>query len=191
MTSSTAVTCTIPVTIFRTSPYDLAWGSSIYAKVIATNLYGDSTESSEGNGAVITTTPDAPINLVENTAQRTKSTLGLTWSEGAFNGGATIIDYRISMAIQGGSFFVLASGLTSAEYLATGLTFGTTYEFKVEAQNSYGYSAFSSTTSLLCAYIPDPPLVITTSNTNNYVTVTWDDPIANGFAIHAYKFYVL
>jgi hypothetical protein len=114
MTSSTAVTCTIPVTIFRTSPYDLAWGSSIYAKVIATNLYGDSTESTEGNGAIITTTPDAPINLVENTAQRTKSTLGLTWSEGAFNGGATIIDYRISMAESGGSFSVLATGLTSA-----------------------------------------------------------------------------
>jgi len=79
MTSSTSVTCTIPVTIFRTSPYDLEWGSSIYAKVIATNLYGDSVESDEGNGAVITTTPDAPINLIENTSQRTKSTLGLTW----------------------------------------------------------------------------------------------------------------
>jgi len=67
-------------------------------KVVATNLYGDSTESSEGNGAVITTSPDAPVNLAENTSQRTKSTLGLTWSAGSSNGGASIIDYRISMA---------------------------------------------------------------------------------------------
>jgi len=114
MTSSTAVTCTIPVSVFTASPYSLAWGSSIYVKVVATNLYGDSTESSEGNGAVITTSPDAPVNLAENTSQRTKSTLGLTWSAGSSNGGASIIDYRISMAESGGSFSVLATGLTSA-----------------------------------------------------------------------------
>lgn len=79
MTSSILTTCTIPVTVFRSSPYDLPWGSSVYAKVIAVNLYGDSTESLEGNGAIITTTPDAPINLAEDYSQRTKSTLAITW----------------------------------------------------------------------------------------------------------------
>jgi len=86
---------------------------------------------------------------------------------------------------------VLASDLTSAEYLATSLTFGTTYEFKVESRNSYGYSAYSSTTSLLCAYIPDPTLSITTTNTNNLVSISWTDPVANGLAISSYRFYVL
>jgi len=86
---------------------------------------------------------------------------------------------------------VLASDLTSAEYLASSLTFGTTYEFKVESRNSYGYSAYSSTTSLLCAYIPDPPATVTTTNTNDQVTVSWSDPVANGQAVHAYRFYVL
>jgi hypothetical protein len=76
MTSSTLTTCTIPVTTFTTY-FSLDWGSSIYAKVIATNNYGDSLESLEGNGAVITTTPDPPTNLIEDYAQRTKSTLGL------------------------------------------------------------------------------------------------------------------
>jgi hypothetical protein len=66
MTTSTLTTCTIPVTVFRSSPYDLPWGSSIWAKFVATNIYGDSPDfSPEGNGAVITTTPDAPINLIE------------------------------------------------------------------------------------------------------------------------------
>jgi len=86
---------------------------------------------------------------------------------------------------------VLANDLTSAVYLATSLTFGTTYEFKVESRNSYGYSAYSSTTSLLCAYIPDPTLSITTTNTNNLVSISWTDPIANGLAISSYRFYVL
>ena len=95
------------------------------------------------------------------------------------------------MAVQGDSFSVLANDLTSAEYLANELAFGTTYEFKVESRNSYGYSAFSNTVSLLCAYIPDPPLMITTANTNNLVTVSWDDPVDNGSVISAYKIYIL
>jgi hypothetical protein len=44
---------------------------------------------------------------------------------------------------------------------------------------------------LLCAFKPDPPLVITTTNTNNLVTVYWDDPIWNGYVIHAYRFFFL
>jgi hypothetical protein len=191
MTVSTAVTCVIPVTVFRSTPYDLPWGSSIYAKVIATNIYGDSLESLEGNGAVITTTPDAPIDLFENYIERTKSTLGLIWSAAPFDGGAVIEDFRISMAVQGEEFSVLASGLTSPSYVATNLIFGTTYVFKVESRNSYSYSPYSDIVILLSAYVPDPPLIITTTNTNDLVTVAWDDPIANGYVVHAYKFFFL
>lgn len=55
MTTSTAISCTIPVNVFRTAPFELEWGASIFAKVIAINAYGDSVESLEGNGAVIAT----------------------------------------------------------------------------------------------------------------------------------------
>ena len=101
MSSSVLTTCTVPVATLRASPYSLEWGASIYAKVIATNSYGDSSESDEGNGAVITTSPDAPINLAEVAVDRTKSTLGLSWDAAAFTGGDVIIDYRISIAEQG------------------------------------------------------------------------------------------
>jgi hypothetical protein len=90
---STSTTCTIPVTVLRASPFSLNWGTSVFAKVVATNIYGNSIESVAGNGAVITTTPDAPINLDENTSLRTKSTIGLTWNKADFIGGAEIIDY--------------------------------------------------------------------------------------------------
>lgn len=98
MTASLTTSCSIPVTVLRTSPYSLPWGSSVYANVIATNIYGDSNTSTEGNGAIIITTPDAPINLQEDYAQRTKSTLAITWQNAAFDGGDDIIDYRISIA---------------------------------------------------------------------------------------------
>lgn len=141
MSSSTLETCTIPVAVLKAAPYSLDWGVGVYAKVIASNLYGDSLESSEGDGgAVITTTPDAPVNLAEDTFLRTKSTLGLTWNAASFTGGATITDFRIYISELGGSYSILASGLTDSAYLATDLTFGTTYEFKVESRNSYSYS---------------------------------------------------
>ena len=98
MSSSVLTTCTIPVAILRASPYSLEWGTSVYAKVIAINSYGNSLESPEGNGAVITTTPDAPTSVIEITAERTKSTLGLSWTAPVFTGGAVITHYRINIA---------------------------------------------------------------------------------------------
>jgi hypothetical protein len=38
-------TCTIPVATLVTSPFSLAWGSSIYAIISATNIYGTSIDS--------------------------------------------------------------------------------------------------------------------------------------------------
>lgn len=64
------------------------------------------------------------------------------------------------------------------------------YEFKVESRNSYSYSPYSDTLTLLCAFKPDPPLVVTTENTNELVTIEWNDPIANGSPITGYKLYV-
>lgn len=60
--------------------------------------------------------PDAPISLSENTADRSATTLGLTWSAGSSNGGSVVIDYRVSMAEQGNSYSVVATGLTSTSY---------------------------------------------------------------------------
>jgi hypothetical protein len=113
MSASITTTCTIPVSVLRASPFSLNWGTSVYAKVIATNAYGSSVESNAGNGAVITTNPDAPISLTEDTALRTKSSLSLTWIQADFNGGANIIDYRINIAQSGGTYSVLASNVAS------------------------------------------------------------------------------
>ena len=64
--------------------------------MIATNIVNHSVESLSGNGGVILTNPDAPANLA-NVALITDATkIGLTWSEGAVNGGTAVIDYRMS-----------------------------------------------------------------------------------------------
>jgi len=33
-------TCSIPVYVVRASPYNLPWGSSVFARMTATNAYG-------------------------------------------------------------------------------------------------------------------------------------------------------
>lgn len=55
--------CVIPVNVLRTAPYSLEWGASIWAKVSATNVIGTTDMSSAGNGAIMLTSPDAPIDL--------------------------------------------------------------------------------------------------------------------------------
>ena len=59
-----ALSCLVPISTLKTTPYSIEWGLSIWATVTAYNLYGPSVESDPGNGAIILTIPDAPINLV-------------------------------------------------------------------------------------------------------------------------------
>jgi hypothetical protein len=87
--------CTVPITSLRSSPFNLAWGSSVFAKLIAINVYGTSVESSTGNGAIILTIPDAPITLAGDPDLTTGTSVGLEWAEGISNGGTPVLDYRI------------------------------------------------------------------------------------------------
>jgi hypothetical protein len=122
--------CTIHVSVFKADPFNLDWGRRVWAKVVATNVKGDSLESEPGTGAVIISNPDPPVNLVENYSQRTASTLGFTWEEGELNRGAEVTSYRVFYSINGGPFYILAS-VPSEAFLAYSLQWGWTYSFKV------------------------------------------------------------
>lgn len=55
------------------APYHHEWGASISANVIAQNVIGDSIVSDDGNGAIILTYPDAPLDLANVPAVTTSS----------------------------------------------------------------------------------------------------------------------
>ena len=42
----------------------------------------------------------------------------------------------------------------------------------------------------MCAFKPDPPLIVTTTNVNDFVKVAWAAPITNGWPISEYKIYI-
>jgi hypothetical protein len=44
--------------------------------------------------------------------------IGLTWEDGASDGGTPVVDYRILYKIESGSFNVLTTGLTDKFYTA-------------------------------------------------------------------------
>lgn len=58
--------CEIPISALRAAPFFLDWGASVYAKIIAGNIVGYSPDSQVGNGAVILTVPDQPINVAND-----------------------------------------------------------------------------------------------------------------------------
>lgn len=62
----------------------------------AYNSYGYSVESAVGNGAIILTYPDAPINVAEIVVSRTPSSISISWNKGVSDGGAVVEDYRVT-----------------------------------------------------------------------------------------------
>jgi len=143
--------CSIPLSDLTSAPFSLSLGDPVFAEVIAVNAKGSSPESDAGSGATIISKPEKPTALEEQTAQRSASTLGISWTAGASDGGSPVFEFRVQMAILGQAFSILDSTTTTA-YLATGLTAGVSYVFKVEARNEYGYSDLSAPLTLLCAY---------------------------------------
>ena len=53
MNDGTNTNCSVPVSTLRLSPFNLATNADVYARVTAVNAVGDSTVSSDGNGASI------------------------------------------------------------------------------------------------------------------------------------------
>jgi hypothetical protein len=81
---------------------------------------------------------------------------------------------------------VRQSGITVLAYSAASLTMGTVYSFRVEAQNSYGYSTYSSEVSVLAAAVPSTPAAPTTAISGSNVVISWSQPLENGSAITSY-----
>jgi hypothetical protein len=85
--------------------------------------------------------------------------IGLTWVAPVFDGGSPVLDYRVWYDnASGGDFIELTTGVTDTSYTATGLTQGSTYKFRIQTRNAYGYSlGFTNEVSILAAQIPAIP----------------------------------
>lgn len=184
-TVMSTTTCSVQISTIRSAPFSIPWGSSVYAKVIATNVVGNSLASLEGNGAIILTYPDPPTTLANNGDITSASVMAMTWSAGAADGGTPVIDYRISYSLAGSDTYqVIATGVISRNYQTASLTQGSLYIFRVESRNAFGYSqSFSNEIQILQAQKPDVPLNLANDATITDATqvgLTWTDGLFNG-----------
>lgn len=85
--------CDIPVQYLHASYFNLPWGTDVYAKISATNIYGESPVSVEGNGGKLLTVPDEPHTLTEIVGIRGATRISLSWTKAAEEGGTAVIDF--------------------------------------------------------------------------------------------------
>ena len=150
-------------------------------------MYGTSQESVADNGAIILTIPDAPLSVANLPLITSGSQIGVIWSEGAMNGGAEVLDYKVWSDQATDTFIDVGTGITATQFTITSLIAGNTYKIKVQARNIYGYSADSEVVSILAAQIPDQPSAPTTEFQTTQVEISWTAPFDQGSAITGYK----
>jgi len=121
----------------------LTKGSTYTFTVTATNSVGAGPTSLPSNTVTIFTEPSAPTNLA---ATVLGSSINLSWSVPASNGGTPITDYIIEYQLStGGTWSVFADGTSvNSTSTVTGLSNGTSYDFRVSAVNIIGQSTSSN-----------------------------------------------
>ena len=121
--------------------------------------------NAEGTGASVATTsdsvprgvPGAPTGLT--VSSYTTTSVSLSWTAPSDNGGAALSDYVVEYQPSGGSWAVFADGVSTATSVTvTGLTRGTSYSFRVSAQNSEGRGS-SANAFKIPATIPSAPVL--------------------------------
>jgi hypothetical protein len=79
----------------------LVKGEIVNSKIIASNIYGDSSYSISGSGAVLMLVPDAPYNLQNDVSVTSQNEIKFTWRRGLSNGGSPVTNYTIFLDTEG------------------------------------------------------------------------------------------
>jgi hypothetical protein len=126
-------------------------------KVAARNSVGYS-EQSEAVSIRAARIPDVPVDLMDEPSVTNAYQIGVSWSEGAYNGGSVVLDYELLYKEETSiDWLVWDATNTARSSIITGLSPSLNYNFKVRARNIVGYSAFTEQVTIKAAQIPDAP----------------------------------
>jgi hypothetical protein len=124
--------CYIYLDTLIIDPYSLILNEEIWAKVIATNFYGDSPYSEEGNNGLTKLIPDAPVNLQNDASVTDAFNIKIDWEDGISDGGMPVLDHRLYWAHIDENYQILVEGVADREYTATeSFIHGDLYKFKI------------------------------------------------------------
>lgn len=158
---STALSCTVPMSVVTAAPYLLAQGDLVAVRVSATNSYGPGAASPATTaGAHVALVPHTMVAPARGSATSTTQ-IEVDWSllVDPSNGGSEVTSYQLVWDAGTGSttssLVGLLSPYTQASYVVTtGVTLGSTYRFKVRAQNVYGWGGYSPEFSIVASEAP-------------------------------------
>ncbi len=161
------------VTATSYSATNLTANTTYTFTVTATNSAGTSAASNAATAttqAVAANVPKAPSGLSASPASA--SLINLQWQVSATSG----VTYSVyEGTVSGATTTLIASGLTTTTYGASGLADSTTYYFTVKAANSAGTSAASNQASATTQTLPaTPPTNLTaTAASSTQINLTW------------------
>lgn len=146
-------------------------GSSYDVRVSAVNSVGTGAASASSSSTPVTV-PDAPTASVAYTSG---TSLTVSWNAPG-TGGSAITDYTLQYKLTSDSTWSTWSHVASAStrsYVVSGLTQGSTYDFRVSAVNAVGSGAYSAVVSKNPATKPPVALIQSLVAGNGEVTVTY------------------
>ncbi|MEY4742715.1 MAG: hypothetical protein RIR34_54, partial [Actinomycetota bacterium] len=164
-TASTATSATVS---------GLTKATSYIFKVAAVSSVG--TGSYSANSTALSTlaiVPGAPTSVAASSNADSQSVV--TWVAPADNGGSAITAYKIEKSTDGTNWTTATSAASGTSYTVTGLTNGTTYTFRLSAQNSIGWGSTSSTATGTPKGVALNPAFGSVSFSNG----SWSIPVTN------------
>ncbi len=158
----------------------LSNGTSYTFRVSAVNAIGTGSASSTAT-ATPATTPGIPTSLAGVAAS---GQTALTWTAPVSTGGSAITDYVVEYKLSSDlSWTTFADGTSAtASATVTGLTNGSSYDFRVSATNSAGTGSVSDTATATYVIVPGVPTSLTGTAGNGQVSLTWTAPASTGGA---------
>ena len=165
----------------------LASGTTYQYPVYAINAIGESSSPSNVASVSVGTAPrpNAPTGLTATSSGQTE--IILSWMAPT---GAPVTGYRIQVSTDGGTTWVdveANTGSSATTYTHTGLTPGTTLQYRVYAINSKGESAAaSSVVSVTVGEVTEPSapagLTATSAAGQTEISLSWTAPAGDGGA---------
>ena len=158
----------------------LANATSYTFTVVATNRVGNSASSA---ASAVITTPGLPSAPTGVTATAGDTTVAVSWTAPASDGGSPITAYVVASSPAAGSCVV-----TGTAAACSGLTNGTAYSFSVKARSAVGDSAASAASNSVTPLLrPNSPTALTVTPGNGLLTVKWTAAtVRTGVAITGY-----
>jgi hypothetical protein len=192
-------TCIIPQYVFTSAPLNLQLGDQIRVAIQVANNYGISVLSEDSSsGYTFSSAPSAPSTTVRSGDGIDESSIVIEWDSltGDETGDEEITQYQVywDAGQLGINWFLIAQetlgeGVEVFSYshtITSGISVGTSYQFKYRAFNKYGYSPFSAISTIVTANRPDRPSAVSSEIQGDNIVVTWEEPDDRGSAIEQY-----